>query len=40
VNVTASFEDAKAKVEFDNTKTTKEDIIKAIDTTGYKVINK
>jgi copper chaperone CopZ len=40
VNVTASFEDAKAKVEFDNTKTTKEDIIKAIDATGYKVIDK
>lgn len=39
VNVAASFEKANAKVEFDNTKTTKEDIEKAINSTGYKVIN-
>lgn len=39
VNVDASFEKAKAEVKFDNTKTSKEDIIKAIDATGYKVIN-
>tara|TARA_R110001606_G_scaffold102933_2_gene225607 strand:- start:8193 stop:8789 length:597 start_codon:yes stop_codon:yes gene_type:complete len=40
VNVAASFEKANAKVEFDNSKTTKEDIEKAINSTGYKVINK
>ncbi len=40
VNVEASFEKANAKVEFDNSKTTKEDIEKAINSTGYKVINK
>lgn len=40
VNVTASFEKANAKVEFDDSKTTKEDIEKAINSTGYKVINK
>jgi len=39
VNVAASYEKANAKVEFDNTKTTKEDIEKAINSTGYKVIN-
>ena len=39
VNVAASFEKANAKVEFDNSKTTKEDIEKAINATGYKVIN-
>ena len=38
VSVEASFDKANAKVEFDNTKTTKEDIEKAINTTGYKVI--
>ncbi|PCH50203.1 MAG: heavy metal transporter [Flavobacteriaceae bacterium] len=38
VNVKASFEKANAEVEFDNTKTTKEDVVKAIDETGYKVI--
>jgi copper ion binding protein len=40
VNVKASFENANAEVEFDNTKTSKEDIEKAINSTGYKVINK
>lgn len=40
VNVAASFEKANAKVEFDDSKTTKEDIEKAINSTGYKVINK
>lgn len=40
VNVNASYEKANAKVEFDNSKTTKEDIEKAINSTGYKVINK
>ncbi len=40
VNVAASFEKANAKVEFDNSKTTKADIEKAINSTGYKVINK
>ncbi|WP_445712032.1 mercuric transport protein MerTP [Flavobacterium sp.] len=40
VNVAASFEKANAEVEFDNTKTSKEDIEKAINSTGYKVINK
>ncbi len=40
VNVAASFEKANVKVEFDNSKTTKADIEKAINSTGYKVINK
>lgn len=40
VNVAASFEKANAKVEFDDSKITKEDIEKAINSTGYKVINK
>ncbi|GGG17134.1 hypothetical protein GCM10011344_17220 [Dokdonia pacifica] len=40
VNVAASYENANAEVEFDNTKTSKEDIEKAINSTGYKVINK
>lgn len=40
VNIKASYEKANAEVEFDNTKTTKEDIEKAINSTGYKVINK
>lgn len=40
VNINASYEKANAEVEFDNTKTTKEDIEKAINSTGYKVINK
>ena len=39
VNVAASFDNANATVEFDNSKTTKEDIEKAINSTGYKVIN-
>ncbi|MAW95657.1 MULTISPECIES: mercuric transport protein MerTP [Flavobacteriaceae] len=40
VNVNASYEKANAKVEFDNSKTTKEDIEKAINSTGYKVTYK
>ncbi len=40
VNVASSFEKANAKVEFDNSKTTKEDIEKAINSTGYKVTGK
>ena len=40
VNVTASFEKANAKVEFDNSKTNIEDIEKAINSTGYKVTYK
>lgn len=39
VNVKASFEKANAEVEFDNKKTSKEDIEKAINSTGYQVIN-
>jgi len=39
VNVEASYENEKAEVKFDNTKTSKEDIEKAINSTGYKVIN-
>uniref|UniRef100_UPI0040480469 mercuric transport protein MerTP n=1 Tax=Mariniflexile sp. TaxID=1979402 RepID=UPI0040480469 len=38
VNVAASYEKANAEVEFDNTKTSKEDIEKAINSTGYKVV--
>lgn len=38
VNINASYEKANAEVEFDNTKTTKEAIQKAINSTGYKVI--
>jgi copper ion binding protein len=40
VNVKASYEKANAEVQFDNTKTSKEQIEKAINATGYKVINK
>lgn len=39
VSVKTSFEKANAEVEFDNSKTSKEDIEKAINSTGYKVIN-
>ncbi|MFK5982462.1 MAG: mercuric transport protein MerTP [Flavobacteriaceae bacterium] len=39
VDVNASFENAKAKVKYDKSKTSKEDIVKAINATGYKVIN-
>jgi copper chaperone CopZ len=35
---TASYENNNAVVEFDNSKTTLADIQKAIDGTGYKVI--
>ena len=37
VNVKSSFKKGNAEVEFDNTKTTKEAIEKAIKSTGYKV---
>lgn len=40
VNISASFDNANAQVEFDNSKTTKEDIERAINSTGYKVTNK
>lgn len=40
VYVDASFEKAKAEVQYDMTKTSKEDIEKAINATGYKVIDK
>jgi copper ion binding protein len=40
VNVKASYEKANVEVQFDNTKTSKEQIEKAINATGYKVINK
>lgn len=38
VSVGASFKNANAEVKFDKTKTLKEDIEKAISSTGYKVI--
>uniref|UniRef100_UPI004047B35F mercuric transport protein MerTP n=1 Tax=Mariniflexile sp. TaxID=1979402 RepID=UPI004047B35F len=40
ISVTASYENENATVTFDKSKTTKEDIEKAINGTGYKVINK
>lgn len=40
VSVKPSYEKENAEVEFDNTKTSKEDIEKAINSTGYKVVNK
>uniref|UniRef100_UPI0040480553 mercuric transport protein MerTP n=1 Tax=Mariniflexile sp. TaxID=1979402 RepID=UPI0040480553 len=40
ISVTASYENENATVTFDKSKTTKEDIVKAINGTGYKVINK
>ncbi|SFT07866.1 copper ion binding protein [Zhouia amylolytica] len=40
INVEASFEKGSTKVEFDNTKTSTEDIEKAINSTGYKVTDK
>jgi len=39
ISVTASYDNENATVTFDKSKTTKEDIIKAINGTGYKVIN-
>jgi copper ion binding protein len=39
VNVEASFESAKAEVKYDETKTSKDAIEKAINATGYKVVN-
>ena len=38
-SVDASFERGQADVQFDNTRTSKDKIIKAINSTGYKVIN-
>ena len=38
VNVTPSYEKENAEITFDKTKTTKEDIEKAIKSTGYKVV--
>ncbi|WP_445736743.1 mercuric transport protein MerTP [Mariniflexile sp.] len=40
ISVTASYENENATVTFDKSKTSKEDIVKAINSTGYKVINK
>jgi mercuric ion transport protein len=40
VTVTPSYEKENAEVKFDKTKISKEDIEKAINATGYKVINK
>ncbi|MFK5957633.1 MAG: mercuric transport protein MerTP [Lutibacter sp.] len=40
INIEASYDKANAEVKFDNTKTSKEQIEKAINSTGYKVINK
>lgn len=40
VSIETSYEKADAEVKFDNTKTSKEAIEKAINATGYKVINK
>lgn len=39
VNVNTSYENANAEVKFDNTKTSKEEIETAINTTGYKVVD-
>jgi len=39
VNVEAFYKNEKAEVKFDNSKTSKEDIEQAINSTGYKVIN-
>jgi len=40
VDVVASFDKSNATVEFDNSKISKKDIEKAINSTGYKVVNK
>jgi copper chaperone CopZ len=40
INVTPSYENENTEVKFDITKTSKEDIEKAINATGYKVIKK
>ncbi len=40
VAIQSSFEDGSAKVEFDNSKTTTKEIEEAINSTGYKVIDK
>lgn len=38
ININSSYENGKAEIEFDDTKTTIEEIEKAINKTGYKVI--
>lgn len=40
LNVTANYEVGSASVQFDDSKTSKDEIVKAIDATGYKVKNK
>ncbi len=40
INASSSFENGTAEIEFDNTKTSKEEIEKAINSTGYTVVNK
>jgi len=39
LNVTANYEKGSASVQFDDSKTSKDEIVKAIDATGYKVNN-
>lgn len=38
INIHSSYENGKSEIEFDNTKTTIEEIEKAINKTGYKVV--
>ncbi|ADF54325.1 putative mercuric transport protein [Zunongwangia profunda SM-A87] len=40
LDVIPSYENKNTEVKFDNTKTSKEDIEKAINSTGYKVVHK
>jgi copper chaperone CopZ len=40
LEVIPSYENENTEVKFDNTKTSKEDIEKAINSTGYKVVHK
>jgi len=39
LNVSANYEEGSASVQFDDSKTSKDEIVKAIDATGYKVKN-
>lgn len=39
INIKSSYENGNAEIEFDNSKTTMEEIEKAINSTGYSVIN-
>ena len=39
LSVTANYEEGSVSVQFDESKTSKDEIVKAIDTTGYKVKN-